>query len=165
MIVAEVLNEGWAPTTDWASLAQEAATTAIRVSGFSLLIEATVCVEIAVRLTTDAEVHILNKHYRDKDQATNILSFPMFESSEIAGIADGRDPLVIFGDLALAKETCTKEAQAKGVPLESHVTHLIVHGVLHLLGYDHMGDAEAEAMEDLERKALASLGIADPYGD
>ncbi len=165
MIEAEVLNEGWAPTTDWASLTQEATDAAIRVSGFSALIEATVCVEIAVRLTSDAEVLILNKQFRGKDQATNVLSFPMLEQSEVAEIADGRDPVVILGDLALARETCTTEAKEKEISLETHTTHLIVHGVLHLLGYDHMGDAEAEAMEDLERKALASLGIADPYGD
>jgi probable rRNA maturation factor len=70
-----------------------------------------------------------------------------------------------LGDIILAQEVCVAEAADKQISIQSHATHLIVHGVLHLLGYDHMGDADAEAMETLERKALASLGIADPYGD
>jgi probable rRNA maturation factor len=165
MIETEVLDEGWSPAIDWEALAARAVSAAIKITPYASLNDAKVTFEIAVRLTTDAEVYGLNKMYRDKDQATNILSFPMFGAAELAGLLESRDPLVLLGDLALAKETCQAEALAKEITLDAHVTHLIVHGVLHLLGYDHMGDADADAMEDLERKALATLGFADPYGD
>ena len=95
---------------------------------------------------------------------TNVLSWPAFAGGapeEPPGLP-GEGPLFL-GDLALAYETCLREAEAAGVPLADHVAHLVVHGVLHLLGHDHADDAEAEAMEDLETKVLASLGVANPY--
>ena len=104
--------------------------------------------------TSDAEIHTLNREWRQRDKPTNVLSFPMLERDEL------------LGDVALAHETCAREAAEKGVPLEHHATHLIVHGLLHLAGYDHeISPADAEAMEALETKALAICGIADPYGD
>jgi len=113
--------------------------------------------------TADAEVHALNREWRERDKPTNVLSFPMLGRAELLELApDG--PPVMLGDVALAYETCAREAADKGIPLEHHAVHLIVHGLLHLAGYDHeLGDADAEAMEALEVKALALIGVADPY--
>jgi probable rRNA maturation factor len=165
MIETEVLNEGWPLGTDWNLLANNAVNAAVAQSAHAPVLTSAVIVEISVRLAQDADVQTLNKDYRDKDRPTNVLSFPMFEPGEIAQILSGREPMLILGDIILAQEVCVAEAAEKQISIHCHATHLIVHGVLHLLGYDHMGDADAEAMETLERKALASLGIADPYGD
>ena len=108
---------------------------------------------LVVLLTSDGEVQGLNAQFRDQDRATNVLSFPAVPNPE------GH-----LGDLALAYETCAREAAEQGKTLADHVQHLTVHGVLHLIGYDHDDDAEAEVMEALERRLLADLGIADPYG-
>ncbi|MEO1658750.1 MAG: rRNA maturation RNase YbeY [Pseudomonadota bacterium] len=112
---------------------------------------------VAALFTTDDEVRALNAEWREKDKPTNVLSFP---AEPVPGLPDEAQPL---GDLAFAYETCAREAEEKQVPLKDHATHLIVHGVLHLLGYDHIGEDEAEVMETLETKILARLGIADPY--
>lgn len=116
-------------------------------------------------LTDDAEVRTLNAEWRGKDKPTNVLSFPMLERGELLALApDG--PPELLGDIALALETCQREAAEKGLPLEHHAAHLIVHGLLHLAGHDHETSAQAaRAMEALEIKALALIGIADPYGD
>ncbi|MXO66867.1 rRNA maturation RNase YbeY [Altericroceibacterium endophyticum] len=115
--------------------------------------------------TSDADVHALNREWRDRDKPTNVLSFPMLERDDLLTLAaDG--PPELLGDIALAYETCAREAAEKGVTMEDHATHLIVHGMLHLAGHDHeISDADAEAMEALEIKTLANMGIADPYGD
>jgi len=107
--------------------------------------------EIAVLLADDLTVAELNGRFRDKAGATNVLSFP------------SADPGERLGDIALAFGVCAEEAEAQGKPLSDHLQHLVAHGVLHLLGYDHMDDAEAEEMEGLEREILAGLGIPDPY--
>jgi probable rRNA maturation factor len=113
--------------------------------------------------TSDAEVHALNREWRGKDRPTNVLSFPMLDRTELLELAPDGTP-VLLGDIALAHETCAREAAEKAVSLEHHATHLVVHGLLHLAGYDHEISAEdASAMEALETKALASMGIADPY--
>ena len=113
--------------------------------------------------TSDAEIHALNREWRQRDKPTNVLSFPMLGSGELEGLA-AEGPPVLLGDIALASETCAREAAEKTVSLDHHAAHLIVHGLLHLAGHDHeRGEAEAEAMEALEVKALAKLGIADPY--
>ena len=109
--------------------------------------------EIAVLLTDDAAVAELNSRFRAKPGPTNVLSFPA-----AAGVAGH------LGDIALAYGVCAREAQAQGKPLAHHLQHLVAHGVLHLLGYDHANDAEAEEMEALERVILAGLGVPDPYG-
>ena len=115
--------------------------------------------------TTDAEVHALNRQWRQRDQPTNVLSFPMLERDELLNLRAEGGP-VLLGDVALAYETCAREANHKGISIADHATHLIVHGLLHLAGYDHeISTADAEAMEALETKALAGLGLADPYGD
>lgn len=120
---------------------------------------------VSILFADDAEVHALNAEWRGKDKPTNVLSFPMLEREELLALGpDG--PPELLGDIALALETCTREAVDKGIGLEHHATHLIVHGLLHLAGYDHETSPEdARAMERLEIKALALLAIADPYGD
>ena len=115
--------------------------------------------ELTIRLVDEDEGRELNRTWRHKDYATNVLSFPAFD------VAPGDALPPMLGDIALAFETCRREAEDKGIALEHHAAHLIVHGLLHLAGHDHeIGDEEAEAMEALETKALAVLGIADPYG-
>ncbi|MCQ8183853.1 rRNA maturation RNase YbeY [Parvularcula maris] len=113
---------------------------------------------VSVLLTTDEEVRALNRDFRGKDKPTNVLSFP---AEPLPGLPEEAQPL---GDLALALETCLREAEEKAISPENHTAHLLVHGLLHLLGYDHLEDEEAEAMEAAERRILARLGIADPYG-
>ncbi|MEO0689276.1 MAG: rRNA maturation RNase YbeY [Pseudomonadota bacterium] len=119
----------------------------------------------SVLFTDDDTVHALNHQWRDRDKSTNVLSFPMLDRGKLAGLAI-EGPPEMLGDIALAYETCVREADEKGVPLEHHAAHLIIHGLLHLAGYDHVhSDEEAEAMEALEIAALAKMGIPDPYGD
>lgn len=110
--------------------------------------------EVSVLLSDDAAVRILNRTWRDQDKATNVLSFP-------ATVLPGQPPHL--GDIVIAFETAMREAQNEGKQPGDHVSHLVLHGFLHLLGYDHTTDAEAVVMEALERAALARLGIADPY--
>lgn len=113
--------------------------------------------EVAVMLTDDARIRELNKEWRGQDKPTNVLSFP-------AAQPPGTPPApVMLGDIAIAFETTRREAETEGKPFCDHLSHLAIHGFLHLLGYDHLDDAEAEEMEALERKILASLGVADPY--
>lgn len=107
---------------------------------------------VVLLLTDDAAVQALNARFRDKDKPTNVLSFPA-----------PHNPERHLGDVALAYGVCVREAAEQGKPLAHHLQHLVAHGVLHLLGYDHMSDDEAEAMEGLERVVLAGLGIPDPY--
>lgn len=107
-------------------------------------------------LTDDAEAHALNRTWRGKNAPTNVLSFPAG-----AGIADPG----LLGDVVLAYETIAREAREQNLPLQDHLAHLVVHGVLHLLGFDHESDADAEQMEALERRVLTSLGIANPYAE
>ena len=119
----------------------------------------------SILFTSDEQVHELNNDWRGKDKPTNVLSFPMLEREDLLALgADG--PPEMLGDIALAYETCQREAEEKGVSLRDHTAHLLVHGFLHLAGHDHVGsDEQAAAMEKLEIEALAILGIADPYGD
>lgn len=151
----------WPPATDWADLAEAALEALVEVApeleNPRLL--------ASLLFTSDEEVHVLNREWRAKDKPTNVLSFPMLERADLLALApDG--PPEMLGDLALAFETCAREAQEKGVPVEHHASHLIIHGLLHLAGHDHeISDHDAEAMEALETKALALIGIADPYGD
>jgi probable rRNA maturation factor len=118
--------------------------------------------ELTLVLSDDAAVQELNARWRGKDRPTNVLSFPGAEPEEIARSAAGGPP-VLLGDVVLAVETCCREAEEQGKPLEHHVSHLVVHGVLHLFGHDHESEPAAERMEGLEREILAALGIPDPY--
>ena len=147
---------------DWAALARNAATSAIAESAFPQLGSGQRTVELGVRLTNDAEVRALNATWRGKDKPTNVLSFPMAEADEFDDqSADG--PELMLGDIVLARGVCVSEAADKDISIEAHASHLLVHGTLHLLGYDHQDDEAAADMEAREVRALARLGIADPY--
>lgn len=151
----------WPGDTDWVELAENAA----RATASLAPELANERLSVSVLFADDAEVQVLNRQWRAKDKPTNVLSFPMLEREDLLALAP-EGPPELLGDLALALETCTREATEKGVALSHHATHLIVHGLLHLAGHDHeTGPAQARAMEELEIKALALLGIADPYGD
>lgn len=161
MIAVETdAGEDWDSCTDWAALAEQAVRAAVARSRHHALAEAEARVEVSVKLTGDDEVRALNADYRGKDGPTNVLSFPMMEEPLLA--VTGRVDLLL-GDIVLAHGVCLAEAAGKGISAERHASHLIVHGTLHLLGYDHGSDREAEEMEATERSALASIGIADPY--
>ena len=164
MIQIELSREDPWPDADWTTLATRAAAAAIERTPHGPLLTTPALVEISVRLATDDEVRDLNHRYRGKDKATNVLSFPMVQA-DLIDVTDENsdDGELLLGDIILAYGVCVAEAAERGVSVEAHATHLMVHGTLHLLGYDHGGDAEAEAMEDIERQALASLGIGDPY--
>jgi probable rRNA maturation factor len=114
--------------------------------------------EISVVLADDALVQDLNHRFRDLDKPTNVLSFPAGDEGVAPDCGERQ-----LGDVILALETTRREARDQAKALSAHTSHLVVHGVLHVLGYDHQGDAEAQVMEALERKILASLDIADPY--
>lgn len=126
--------------------------------------------EIVVMGGDDARISALNADFRGKPQPTNVLSWP---ADELGAETEGADPErpepgdpddpEPLGDIALAWETCVREAQEAGKPLADHVTHLVVHGVLHLLGHDHQRDGDATLMEGLETAILAELGVPDPY--
>ena len=151
----------WLSATNWDGLASSAAYAASQVAPEL----ANPRLSASLTFTSDAEVHALNREWRGKDRPTNVLSFPMLGRDELLALApDG--PPELLGDIALALETCTREAADKGISLEHHTAHLIIHGLLHLAGYDHeTSPAEARAMETLEINALAQMGIVDPYGD
>jgi len=155
----------WPDGLDWEDRASEAVAAALALTPYAALADAAPLVEVAVRLTGDDEVQALNRDFRGKDKPTNVLSFPQVQADLLEGLSNSDDGEILLGDIVLARETCAREAEEKGVPLADHATHLIVHGTLHLVGYDHMDDASAAAMEALEVKALASLGIGNPYGD
>lgn len=154
---------GWPKNTDWETLAGRACEAALAQTPHGEMRYKRVCVEISVKLTDDAEVQALNRDYRGKDAPTNVLSFPMVQQDLLETLDLGDDGEELLGDIVLAFETCAREAREKSIPLADHAAHLIVHGVLHLLGYDHMVEHEAEAMEALETRALAAIGLPDPY--
>ncbi len=145
MIEVEIEDEGWTDAIpDAAALAEQAALTALNGAGKAG--------GVAVLLTDDETVRDLNARFRGKDTPTNVLSFPAPENPE--------DHL---GDIALALGVMVREASEQGKPLTHHLQHLVIHGVLHLIGYDHETDGDAERMESLERQLLHGLGVPDPY--
>ena len=152
----------WDSSTDWDALARSAAAAAIAESAFPQLAQSVRPVELSIRLGSDAEVRALNAEWRNKDKPTNVLSFPMADTEELQSL---HGPELMIGDIILAREVCAAEAADKAIPLPDHAAHLMVHGTLHLLGYDHHDDADAADMEAREVRALARLGIADPYED
>jgi len=144
----------WPPhdaLAETAKTAIEAATTVARLAGLS---GNDFNGEVSIVFTDDAAIRALNKSWRGKDTATNVLSFCQDGRGRQAGM---------LGDIVLAQETVAREAALEGKLLNHHIAHMIVHGFLHLLGYDHQDDKDAETMEDLERRALTLIGIADPY--
>lgn len=146
MIEVEIADAAWtAALPDAEALAAAAAEAALRTGPDPTG-------GLAVLLADDAAVRALNARFRAQDKATNVLSFPAPPNPE------GH-----LGDIALGYGVCAREAGEQGKPLAHHLQHLVAHGVLHLLGYDHMTDDEAEKMEGLERVVLAGLGVSDPY--
>lgn len=155
-------DEEWDSSTDWARLAEAAASAAIAESAFPGLIQGPRPVELSIVLTSDEEVRALNAQWRGKDKPTNVLSFPQAEADELDD-AERPGPELMLGDIVLARETCARESEEKALPLPDHAAHLLVHGTLHLLGYDHLDDETAEDMEAREIRALARLGLSNPY--
>ena len=160
--IAVEADAEWDSSTGWEQLVRRAAEAAIAESAFPQLTRIERDIELSVRLTTDREVQALNAQWRGKDKPTNVLSFPQMEPDQLGSVEDD-GPELMLGDLVLAHGTCAREADEKAIPLHDHASHLVVHGTLHLLGYDHGDDRQAEDMEDREVRALARLGIADPY--
>ncbi len=151
----------WPGPTDWADIAEQAAEAAAQVTPEL----ANLRLSVSLLFADDAEVRTLNREWRAKDKPTNVLSFPMLERADLLALSDKGGPEML-GDIAIALETCQREAADKGISLEHHVTHLLIHGLLHLAGYDHeISPEDAREMERLEIKSLALLAIADPYGD
>ena len=147
------VSTDWGGSIDWPALARSAVHAAVAHSRHPGLSDS----EVSVKFTSDAEVRALNAAWRGQDKATNVLSFPMAAEEELASAQ-------LLGDIVLAYGICASEAAERQIAVERHAAHLVVHGTLHLLGYDHeTSDEDAEEMEEAERRALASIGIADPY--
>ena len=155
-------DEEWDSSRSWDELVRRAAGAAIAESAFPQLATSERPVEISVLLTSDAQVRDLNAEYRGKHQPTNVLSFPMVDPEDLRD-ANVAGPELLLGDIILARGVCETEAAEKGVSVEDHATHLLVHGTLHLLGYDHHDEIDAADMEAREVRALERLGIANPY--
>ncbi|RJY08050.1 rRNA maturation RNase YbeY [Aurantiacibacter aquimixticola] len=155
----EIDIEEW-PDGNWPDLAKRTADAAAQVAPEL----ANPRLVASLLFTTDDVVHQLNREWRGKDKPTNVLSFPMVERTDLVHLDPDEGAPEMLGDIALAHKTCAREAREKEISLEDHAAHLIVHGMLHLAGYDHeTSDADAEEMEAMEVKALALLGIANPY--
>ena len=160
--VAIEADEEWDSSRSWEQLVRRAAEAAIAESAFPQLATAARQVEISVLLTGDNQVRDLNAEYRHKGRPTNVLSFPMIDVDDLRD-ANVAGPELLLGDIIIARGVCEAEAADKGVSVEDHATHLVVHGTLHLLGYDHHDDDEAADMEAREVRALNRLGIPNPY--
>jgi probable rRNA maturation factor len=160
--IALEADEEWDSRRSWKELARKAAEAAIAESAYPDLADSERSVEISVTLTSNEQVRALNARWRGKDKPTNVLSFPMADELEL-----GRENIagqeLLLGDIILARGVCEGEATEKGVSIDEHATHLIVHGTLHLLGYDHHDERDAADMESREVRALKRLGIANPY--
>lgn len=160
--IAVEADEEWDSSRPWAELVRDAAEAAIAESAYPHLTASARAVEVSVRLTSDEAVRVLNDSWRDKDKPTNVLSFPLAKPEEFSQTMIA-EPELLLGDIVLARGVCVAEAADKGISVDHHATHLLVHGTLHLLGYDHLDDTTAEDMEAREVRALSRLGIADPY--
>lgn len=153
------LDAPWPSGTDWEALAIRAAEAVAQVAPEL----ANARLSVSLLFANDADVHAFNREWRGKDKPTNVLSFPMLERDDLLALSP-EGPPELLGDIALAFETCAREAADKDALLDHHAAHLIVHGLLHLAGHDHeISPEDADAMEALEIKALALMGIEDPY--
>lgn len=163
VVEADVTAGDWDPDIDWATLAERACAAALGQTAHAGLARSSRTIEVSVRFTDDAEVRQLNASYRQKDKATNVLSFPMVTPGRIEALGQPGDNEALLGDIVLAAGVVGTEASDKQITASDHVSHLVVHGMLHLLGYDHDSDADAEQMEASEVAAMAALGLANPY--
>lgn len=166
MTIEICLNSSFWNEIELSEIAHRALAEAFKVTGL-----AEEEVSLTVLATDDAEIADLNAQFREKPSPTNVLSWPVIDlSPEIAGAQPEAPEADVFGeielgDIAISYETCAREAREAGKPLRDHVTHLIVHGLLHLLGYDHIRDPDATVMQGLEVEILGRLGIDNPYWD
>jgi len=151
----------WDSSSFWLPLVRSAAEAAIAESAFPDLATGRP-VEISVTLTGDEQVRALNAKWRGKDKTTNVLSFPMVDERDLTR-ANLAETEMLLGDIILARGVCEAEAIEKGVSIRDHAAHLLVHGTLHLLGYDHVEDRQAADMESREVRALQRMGIENPY--
>lgn len=155
-------DEEWDSSRSWEQVVRKAAEAAIAESDYPELADSDRPVEISVSLTGDEQVRELNGKWRGKDKPTNVLSFPMADELDLTR-ANVAQVELLLGDIVLAHGVCEREATEKNVSFQDHATHLLVHGTLHLLGYDHQDETQALNMETREIRALARLGIANPY--
>ena len=155
----------WQNSNDWQKRSEQAARAALSVSSYGDLANRNFALEISIKLSNNNEVQELNSAYRGKDKPTNVLSFPLVPHDLLESLSNSDDGEVLLGDVVMAHEVCASEAKEKNVPIADHAAHLLVHGILHLLGYDHEIESDALIMEALEVKALQKLGIANPYND
>jgi len=162
-IAVDVTADGWRAGIAGAAPAEaiviEAAEAALAFAGPAY------AVEIGVRLTGDAEMRTFNRTYRGRDSATNVLSFALAteDDSQEGVLPQQQGAPILLGDVLAAYETCASEAENQAKPLADHLRHMVVHGILHLLGYDHKTEDEAAQMEELEREILSQMGVPDPY--
>jgi probable rRNA maturation factor len=160
--IALEADEEWDSSSPWKPLVRKAAEAAIAESAYPGLSDSERTIEISVTLTGDEQVRALNAKWRGKDKPTNVLSFPMADELDLSrAIVAERE--LLLGDIVLARGVCQREADEKGVSFHEHATHLLIHGTLHLLGYDHEREDDAADMEAREVRALKRLGIANPY--
>jgi len=162
--IAIEADEEWDSSSGLEALVRRAAEAAVAESAYPHLVSGRRAVELSVRLTDDQQVRALNARWRDTDKATNVLSFPLADAEELSDETEV-GPELMLGDIVLAHGVCTAEAHDKAIPVGDHAAHLVVHGTLHLLGYDHHDDGQATDMEAREVRALARLGIGDPYAE
>jgi probable rRNA maturation factor len=155
-VIVDILIEdaGWGDETRWRPYVERWVAAAAAAADAEIAEEA----ELSLVLTGDAAIRVLNRDHRGFDKPTNVLSFPQDDPD-----ADAYGPLL--GDIVVARETVEREAAEAGIGLSDHVAHMVVHGFLHLVGYDHLDDAEADEMEGLESAILVGLGLADPYAE
>ncbi len=161
MLTDTIIEDARWEALDFTTLAEKAARAALAQLGMDAQEW-----EVAVLACDDARIAELNTEFRDKPTPTNVLSWPSEErgAEEDGGVPfPPEGPDTELGDIAIAFETCEREATAAGKPMTEHVTHLVVHGVLHLLGYDHIRDKDATLMEGLETAILGKMGFSDPY--
>jgi probable rRNA maturation factor len=156
VIAVDILADSplWGGGEDWRADVEAAVAMAAAAADAEIADDA----ELSLLLTDDAAIRVLNRDHRGMDKPTNVLSFPQDDPE-----ADAYGPLL--GDIAVAHETVAREATEEDISFRDHFLHMIVHGFLHLVGYDHINDDEAEEMESLETAILARLGIANPYAD
>jgi probable rRNA maturation factor len=164
MIEVDISAEAaWGDEAGWQEHCETAIAAAIAVTSHARLSETPAAISVSIRFADNDEVQNLNLDYRQKDKPTNILSFPMLDSDMLENVGNMIGGEILLGDMILAHGICAAEAQEKGINLTQHISHLIVHGTLHLLGFDHIEADEGDAMEALEVKALATLGLPNPY--
>jgi probable rRNA maturation factor len=170
VIACSIRAAGWRLLLPRAKpLAAKAILAALRTAGIAVSAAGDRPLEISLVLADDAFVRALNRDYRGQDKATNVLSFPALEKSDLKRLLKpkAKQPSppqdLPLGDIILALETIEREAEAAGKSIKDHFYHLVVHGLLHLIGYDHVNDIEAEKMERLETAILASISVSNPY--